>query len=202
MKRHDLFLDTRVVRSKKLLKSSLLILLLEKNFKDVTVTDIVEESGLTRGSFYNHYSNKEELLESLFNDFLEDLIYAYRKPFLDNRPFILSELPSSEVRLFNNIYNHSKFYSTIFNSDVSFDLREKIYLSFKKINERELRVENDKIESDIIASYIAHAIVGLIYQWVIDNYQKEPEFMNAQLIELMRISPNKTFRTKVSNYKY
>ena len=202
MRNQDLYLDSRIARTNKSLKNSLLVLILEKNFKDITVTDIVKESDLTRGSFYNHYTNKDELLESLFSDVLDDLIHAYRKPFLDNRPFILSELSASEVRLFNNIHKHSKFYSIIFNSDVSSELKEKIYISFKKSNEKELRGENDKIESDVIASYISYAIVGLIYQWVIDGYQREPEFMNSQLIELMRISPNKTFHTRVIKYKY
>src|SRR5699024_5392570 len=109
MKRQDLYLDSRIVRTTKSLKNSLLTLILEKNFKNITVTDIVKKSELTRGSFYNHYSNKEELLESLFSDVLDDLIYAYRKPFLDNRPFILSELTSSEVEFFNNIFMYYIF---------------------------------------------------------------------------------------------
>lgn len=202
MRKQDLYLDSRIVRTRKSLKNSLLILIMEKNFKDITVTDIVKSSNITRGSFYNHYTNKNELLESLFSDVLENLIYAYRKPFLDNRPFVLSKLPSSEVILFNNVYKHSNFYSIILNSDVSAEFKEKIYISFKKINEKELRVENDKIESDLIASYISYAIVGLVSQWVMDGYQQSPEFMNSQLIELMRISPNKTFHTRVLNYKY
>ncbi|WP_213809902.1 TetR/AcrR family transcriptional regulator [Jeotgalicoccus sp. WY2] len=202
MRKQDLYLDSRIVRTRKSLKNSLLILIMEKNFKDITVTDIVKSSNITRGSFYNHYTNKNELLESLFSDVLENLIYAYRKPFLDNRPFVLSKLPSSEVILFNNVYKHSNFYSIILNSDVSAEFKEKIYISFKKINEKELRVENDKIESDLIASYISYAIVGLVSQWVMDGYQQSPEFMNSQLIELMRISPNKTFHTRVPNYKY
>lgn len=202
MRNQDLYLDSRIARTRKSLKNSLLILIMEKNFKDITVTDIVKSSNITRGSFYNHYTNKNELLESLFSDILEDLNYAYRKPFLDNRPFVLSKLPSSEVTLFNNVYKHSNFYSIILNSDVSAEFKEKIYLSFKKINEKELRVENDKIESDLIASYISYAIVGLVSQWVMDGYQQSPEFMNSQLIELMRISPNKTFHTRVLNYKY
>src|SRR5699024_228676 len=160
------------------------VLILEKNFKDITVTDIVKESDLTRGSFYNHYTNKDELLESLFSDVLDDLIHAYRKPFLDNRPFILSELSASEVRLFNNIHKHSKLYAVSLESDVASELKEKVYMSFKKMNERWLGVENEKIGSDVMASYISYAIVSLIYQWVIDGYQREPEFMDSQLIEL------------------
>lgn len=202
MEIQDLYIDIRVVRTKKTLKNSLLVLMEEKNYKDITVTDILRSSNITRGSFYNHYSNKNELLESLFSDVLDDLIYAYRKPFLDNRPFILSELPDSEVKLFNNIYKHSNFYSIILNSDISAELKEKMYLSFKKINEKELRVGHDKIQGDVIASYISYAIVGLISQWVTDGYKYEPEFMNSQLIELMRISPNKTFHTRVIKYKY
>lgn len=197
MDREDLYLDHRSLKTKKALESSVLHLLKHKEFEDIYITDIVKKANINRGSFYNHFKDKNELLYSIITKKNKELIYAYREPFLKNRPFILSQLPSSEVKLFNTIDKNSEYYSTILNSDVSDLVEKEMFEAFKKINMEELNVKSNIIQSDLIASYIAHAIVGLILQWVCGGYKYEAEFMNSQLLELMRVSPYQTFHTKV-----
>ena len=47
--------DRRVRRTKQLIKQSLIELMHEKPFKDITVKDITERADLNRGTFYLHY---------------------------------------------------------------------------------------------------------------------------------------------------
>lgn len=67
MIKDEVYPDIRVVRTKRSLKKALLTLLKEKKFKDITVTDIVSYAGVNRGSFYNHFQNKEELLDDYYS---------------------------------------------------------------------------------------------------------------------------------------
>lgn len=39
--------------------------LLEKNYKDVRIQDVLDKSGVARSTFYAHYKTKEDLLKSI-----------------------------------------------------------------------------------------------------------------------------------------
>ncbi len=61
------------------LKESLISLMQNKDFRDISITDIVELADLNRGTFYKHYQYKEELLEEVMEDVIADLIISYRE---------------------------------------------------------------------------------------------------------------------------
>jgi TetR/AcrR family transcriptional regulator, transcriptional repressor for nem operon len=52
-----------------ILKTSLL-LFLQKSYKDVTMKDIVEKTGLSKGAFYHYFTSKEELFKEITDYFL------------------------------------------------------------------------------------------------------------------------------------
>ncbi len=52
--------DRRITKSKKAMKEALLTLMKTKDFRKITITDIVKASDLNRGTFYKHYQSKEE----------------------------------------------------------------------------------------------------------------------------------------------
>lgn len=65
--------DRRARRSKKLLKQSLLELMKQKSFSEISVRDIAEEADMNRGTFYLHYSGTAELLKSVEEELLGEL---------------------------------------------------------------------------------------------------------------------------------
>lgn len=198
MNRQELYLDRRLLKTKHSLKKALLFLLKQKKFNEISVTDIVKVAKITRASFYNHYSDKDDLLNTLLTEKNQGLIYAYKEPILKNRPFIINSLSPPEIQLFNHIFKNADFYTTILNSDIASSAENQMFESFKKINIEELKVKNLMIRSDFIASYLSYAIVGLITEWVRAGYKYTPEFMSEQLLELMRIAPSKTFHIKLT----
>jgi len=198
MNRQELYLDRRLLRTKSSLKHALLLLLKDKRFNEISVTNLVKAANVTRASFYNHYSDKDDLLSTLLSEKNKELIHAYKEPILKNRPFIINRLSPPEIQLFNHIFKNADFYTTILNSDIASIAENQMVESIKKINIEELKVNDRMIRSDFIASYLSYAIVGLITEWVRAGYKYEPEFMSEQLLELMRIAPNKTFHIKLT----
>jgi AcrR family transcriptional regulator len=47
-----------------------LMLFLQKNFKEVTMKEIVEHTGLSKGAFYHYFSSKEQVFEEVMDHFL------------------------------------------------------------------------------------------------------------------------------------
>jgi AcrR family transcriptional regulator len=60
--------DRRVRRTRELLRSALLSLIQEKGYERITVRDILDRADVGRSTFYAHYRDKDELLQSGFED--------------------------------------------------------------------------------------------------------------------------------------
>lgn len=60
--------DRRVIRTKKAIRSAFAVLASQKDYNDITVTDIAETANINRKTFYNYYHNTEELLEDIENE--------------------------------------------------------------------------------------------------------------------------------------
>ena len=57
-------------RSKTLIKKALLKLMHEKKFEEISVTDIVREADINRGTFYAHYSNVQDVIRKMEEEML------------------------------------------------------------------------------------------------------------------------------------
>jgi TetR/AcrR family transcriptional regulator, transcriptional repressor for nem operon len=49
-------------------------LFLQKSFKEVTLKEIVEETGLSKGAFYHYFTSKEQLFLELVNDVFSSMM--------------------------------------------------------------------------------------------------------------------------------
>ena len=51
--------DPRIVRTKAALREALISLMEERGFDGFTVNDLCQRAGLNRGTFYNHFEDKD-----------------------------------------------------------------------------------------------------------------------------------------------
>src|SRR5699024_12808645 len=74
--------DRRVRRTQKLFREAFLKLIAEKEYSQITVTEIIKEADYNRATFYRHYYDKEdfvnELIDNQINLFIEAFMYHYR----------------------------------------------------------------------------------------------------------------------------
>ncbi len=74
----------RQTETKPLIKQAFTILMNEKGFHNLTVSDITRKAGINRGTFYLHYVDKYDLLEQLETQLLDDLTEILLKKY-DNQ---------------------------------------------------------------------------------------------------------------------
>jgi AcrR family transcriptional regulator len=60
--------DRRVRRTRRALHDALLTLMTEKSYDAVTVQDIIDRADVGRSTFYSHFTDKRDLLDSGFED--------------------------------------------------------------------------------------------------------------------------------------
>lgn len=65
--------DLRTIRTKESIKKALYKLAEDKSFDEISVTDITKKAMINRSTFYLHYRDKEDLLQSLCDETLHEL---------------------------------------------------------------------------------------------------------------------------------
>ena len=62
--------DLRVIKPKDNIKNSMLHLLKKYEFKDITMSMLVDECRINKTTFYRHYSDKYDLIEKISKDYI------------------------------------------------------------------------------------------------------------------------------------
>jgi AcrR family transcriptional regulator len=180
-------IDRRIRKSKMALKESLISLMQSKDFREISITDIVELADLNRGTFYKHYQYKEELLEEVMEDVIADLIISYREPYKNAETFTIKELTASVIKIFEHVANHENIYTLILKSNAWPTLLERICNELKKLPVEDLEDyrPNPKINKELASSYQAYAILGMIIEWVNTGFKYSADYMAEQLLEIL-----------------
>lgn len=63
--------DKRIKKTKKYLKQTLMDLLTQKTFDQITVKEICDKSEISRVTFYTHYNDKYDLVEDIAKDMIK-----------------------------------------------------------------------------------------------------------------------------------
>ena len=103
--------DRRVRRTRELLRSALLSLIMEKGYERITVQDILDRADVGRSTFYAHYRDKEALLLAGFEDIRSALTVdseAAEKATGSNREFLQPMLA-----VFRHVEGHRQFWQPL-----------------------------------------------------------------------------------------
>ena len=187
MSNNNTGIDRRIRKSKLALKESLISLMQHKDFREISITDIVERADLNRGTFYKHYQYKEELLEEVMEDVIADLIISYREPYKNVETFTINELTASVIKIFEHVANYANIYTLILKSNAWPTLLERICNELKKLPLEDLEDyrPNPKINKELASSYQAYAILGMIIEWVNTGFTYSADYMAEQLLEII-----------------
>lgn len=81
-------------RSRKLIRTAFAKLMLEKPVEKITITDIVKEADLNRGTFYAHYESPHSVMQEIQNEIMDNLLeflseWTYENFLNDPLPILL-----------------------------------------------------------------------------------------------------------------
>lgn len=93
--------DPRIKRTRKLLNQAFLELLNEKGFQSITIQDITDRAEVNRATFYAHYEDKYDLLDSYMREGFLDWL-SHKNPSMGK--FQVSQL----TRLVQSIFEFSE----------------------------------------------------------------------------------------------
>ena len=168
--------------TKRALEASLKNLLLQKPLSKITISDITEDCGINRMTFYYHFKDIYDLVEwSCQEDASKALAgnktyETWQQGFLqlfkavqDNKPFIMNVYHSvSREQVENYLYK------------VTYDLLEGV------VEEQAQGMSVRDEDKAFIASVYKYAFVGLMLDWIKGDMREDPQPIVDKLARLIR----------------
>ena len=195
--------DRRIVRSKRALRGALISLMETKGFEAITVNDLCSAADLNRGTFYNHFSDKEHLLATFEEEVLgyishirdemstlsvkEVMAYCITKKPL---PFLVS--------LFDYFRSQGDFLHAVLGpgGDPGFGsrLRDSFCTTLiQGVLHEKYRNDPDPFVSYYISFY-ASAYLGVITHWIEMGMKEDSQTMALIAMRLLFIKPGEPIR--------
>jgi AcrR family transcriptional regulator len=157
-----------------------------KGFEKTTISDIAVEAGIGKGTVYEYFSNKEEMIHQSFHFFLKQME-------MDFEDILLTDLPAVEklkqiLQAFGNVINAETegFVTMMFNfwgeamrsqdtKNIIFTEMKKFYHSYRKIFADIIieGMQDGSIRKNINPEGVAIIIIGMLdgvmVQWLMDR---------------------------------
>lgn len=158
--------DLRIIKTRKSLFQGLMHLMEEKKFEEIKVSDICAASLVNRSTFYDHFSDKYELLTELIEDLRTELNKKLKNN-IENKNS--REYYLNNIKLYlEHIDNYIDVYSSILKNNSEGILIGITYYTIEKYLKENLKnaTKNSRIPIEILSKFYVSAIINVCTEYI------------------------------------
>ena len=168
--------DLRIVKTRKALYRAFEELMKSKSFEQIKVSDICNEALINRSTFYDHYTDKYDLLEEYINSLKEPFTEEITK-----EDSIEKNTKKYYIEIIKLLLNHIEkkkdtYISIMINNrnsitnDILYDILNRAIIN--QINDE---VISHKIPNEIITRFYIGGVTNICFEWLMygNKYSKE-----------------------------
>ena len=154
--------DLRIIKTRNGLYDALILLLKEKTFEEIKVSDICKKALINRSTFYAHFQDKYELFASLIDDLKQSLNYELKNI---NKDLTVKEYYIELIRVFlDHIEGKEEIYNSIIINNKNSIIMDMIYDTINEDISKKL--DDLDIPTDIASSYYLGGVVNVGMYWL------------------------------------
>ena len=176
--------DRRTRKTRQLLRDTLLALLKEKRYEEISVQDIIERADVARSTFYVHYVDKDDLLTGRHGIFAENLgeqLHAHTAE--------RSASAFSSRTWFYHIQAQGDILKVIA-KDSAMELAMKtlhgiIHDSVQNGMQAHTQTKDARVPLSLMVDYLTDALMTLIKSWYKDGTKHTAEQMDEMFQQLV-----------------
>ncbi|GGG52182.1 TetR/AcrR family transcriptional regulator [Paenibacillus radicis (ex Gao et al. 2016)] len=182
--------DLRIIRTKQSIRTAFFELIQEKGYEAITIQAIADRAMINRNTFYLHYENKPDLLNTCMDELLSEVKHVIVQcPFTMN-PFSISKLETVMQALLEHISRNTSFYSAMLIEENRISqFREKMENILKeKLNEGIIPEAEKKplaLSKELLLIYLVASCMGVIMWWIKNNQPLAAEEVSSQFSRLV-----------------
>lgn len=195
--------DRRIVKTKKALRKALIDLMETKGYEAITVNDLCSAADINRGTFYNHFSDKDALLIFFEDEVMEHTIALSSQmktlSVKDVMAYCVAKRPLPFlVSLFDYLQEQSDFLHAVLGpgGDIRFGprMRDTVFTALiRGVLHEKYRNDSDPFVGYYISFY-ASAYMGVISRWLDTGMKEDSEQMACIAMRLLFIKPGEPIR--------
>lgn len=185
---NDKQIDRRVVRTREALQKAFLDVLAEKkDYAAITISDITRKSNIRRATFYDHYANKEELLQTMIQRSCAEIIDHLTIASSPNE-FSLKEAEKALASLLSALSNMPIVHFL----NREWGVPHVIPDMFKALESFYLHQQTDiHAEKKLYAHYVSAMIIGLLLYRLDEGKAHPPEVLAREFLQFLDVKKYK-----------
>lgn len=198
--------DLRTLRTRKIIKDSLIDLLNIKSFDSLTVNDISKKAMINRTTFYRYFNDKYDLLMEIFQESMEEMMRKVGS--IEENLLIFSSNPDFSGTVDSSMHRNIEFLSSFFehieknrkvfkpllgdNGSMWFSSEMNKYLSkfwITRIKSEEKYYkqtgQNGTISIETASIWLARSVVSILGWWLDKGTEISAETMAKSILSII-----------------
>ena len=155
-------------------------LIRKKDYDDITIQDILDETSISRSTFYAHYKTKDELLLSISNHIFE---HVFSKTLQEEKTHDFSKDMIIDYRhLIEHIFYHVRDERELFEGILSNKVNALFLMEFRNQLSKFVSsyfanypMTNNSIPLELRKSLAIEEFIVVLKYWVNNNFKEDPE---------------------------
>jgi AcrR family transcriptional regulator len=177
-------IDPRILRTRYLLRESLITLIPTMGYDRLTVQDITQKAGLNRATFYLHYRDKQDLMTQIIDHVLDELAQV-----LLSSQAARDDLHQIFVRVFEHVAQNKVFYQVMLEEPSVADYVHRIQEHIQKIGMQALLTNSppDRVTLTppaLFITFVGWAYIGVVKWWVSNQMPYSADYMAVQFVRM------------------
>ncbi len=170
--------NQRVAVTKRMVREGLMRLLEKKPLEKINITELCQEAGINRTTFYRYYELPRDVLTEMQNEFFEDTSKHFQ-----------NTLTVSDIeRLFVCLSEHATLVKLFFqyNSDADWmNIFSHIYNSFPERKMLKAFQNLDEHSAELLSTYLAGGTYFLARKWIMEDMPMSPRQVAAVVLSVL-----------------
>jgi len=176
----------RKTASKEKIKQAFIVLLETEGFQKMTISSLVKQAGINRGTFYLNYLDKDDLAQQLVNDFFTDIAAILKQDNGDRNDWFS---PAAISQIIEYVQNNFAFAHALLNSDLKGQVKELLsQILAQAFLHQHANLQQPKIKQPYASEIVFGGIASLFTLWIQRDMQESPAAL-LQIIEAYRATP-------------
>lgn len=176
------------IRSKNLIKKAVAKLIHEKEIGKITVSDIIREADISRGTFYAHFSDADAVMNQIESEEFENL-----RKYVDAFGFenITGNISDFITRICEYLERDKEYYKMLTQSNILNNFIWRLVNAYyERLFEGIVSVSED-LDKEDVSTYLIYITSGaktVILAWLNEEIKATPNQMGERLGKLITLS--------------
>jgi AcrR family transcriptional regulator len=159
--------------------TALMILMEQRNFKEISITDITKKAGVSRMAFYRNYSVKEDIISI----FIDELLREYSMEILNDK---VIDINKNLQLYFSYFRKHEKLINNLIKSNMINMILEKCIEAFYVLSQNIVCTKAYSSEKqNYWIKYKAGGLYNVLIEWAKGGMKQSDEYMGKIVSEFI-----------------